>query len=294
MPAIIVLSLPLTVRCSKIKKDKNPCDTSADASSCGKAWDFNATTLVTSVTFNNLQTTINQHRSNSLIPVYISPYLEGTKLRFALIFKSVSNFKDYRIEVGLSTPDMTKRIERLNKKSFYVTFATTYSRNGGNFHIKVFQKMTAQPTSQVHLAQLETDYKSTARSNRALSVASLAVTQNAQGQLTYTTLYQQSDANTVVQCDLEFKNILRKVTKQKAKGFTLKSVDAYTVNDETRYCAVFTDQKIGECEFIFVHSYSEKDINDIAETHRNEGYRIVSVAVHSQRSFPLFMAVFKK
>ena len=229
-----------------------------------------------------------------MIPIYILPYLKGTDLHFAIIFKPVSNFRDYRIEVGLVTLDMTKRLERLNKKSFYPIFATSYSRNGKIFHVVVLQKMTTQPTSQLFLTQSEADYKASARKNRDLSVASLAVTQNAQGALAYTTLYQNSNEKTVVQCDLAFKNVLRKVNKQKEKGFTLKSVDTYTVNDETRYCAVFTDQKIGECDYIFVHSYSEKDINNIAVTHRSEGYRIVAVAVHSQRSFPLFMAVFKK
>lgn len=291
---LVIIVFSLIVRCSKIKKDKNPCEPSAGTTLCGKAWDFNATTLVTSINFDNLPETINQYRTNSLIPVYISPYLNGTGLYFAVIFKSVSNFRDYRIEIGLSTKAVTKRVEKLNKKNFYVTFATSYSQNRKIFHILVFQKMIAQPTSQLHLAQSEADYKSSARSNRDLSVTCLTVTINAGGALTYTTLYERSDEKTVVQCNLGFKNIIRKVTKQKNKGFTLKSVDTYMVNDETRYCAVFTNQTVGECDYIFMHSYGENDINDIAETHRNEGYRIVAVAVHSQRAFPLFMAVFKK
>ena len=273
---------------------KNPCDPLAGTTLCGKAWEFNPTTLVTSISLNNLETTINQHRSNNSIPVYVSPYLNGTDLYFAIVFKSVSNFRDYRIEVGLSTKAMTKRVNRLRRNSFYVTFVTSYSRNGKIFHVLVFRRMNAQPTSRLYLAQLEADYESSARSHRDLSVQSLTVTQNAEGNLTYTTLYERSDERTVVQCDLAFKNILRKVSKQKNKGFTLKSVDTYTVNDETRFCAVFTNQTIGECDYIFVHSYGERDINDIAATHRNEGYRIVAVAVHSQRSYPLFMAVFKK
>ena len=226
--------------------------------------------------------------------MYISPYLNGTDLHFAIIFKSVSNFRDYRIEVDLSTKAAKKKRNRFNGNGFYVTFVASYSRNGKIFHVLVFRRMAAQPTSELHLAQLEADYKSSARSNRDLSVTSLTVTQNAEGTLTYTTLYERSDERTVVHCDLAFKNILGKVGKQKNKGFTLKSIDTYTVNDETRFCAVFTNQTIGECDYIFVHSYSEKDINDIATTHRNEGYRIVAVAVHSQRSFPLFMVVFKK
>ena len=242
----------------------------------------------------NLKSTINNHRTRNLIPIHISVYLKGNELYITIIFKPVDNFRDYRIEFALDTQAMTTKVLNLAKKKFYPIFATSYHQNGKIFHIVVLQKMSSPPMSQLYLAQSEANYKLTSRSNRKLNVGSLAVTQNAQGTLNYTTLFVKSDAKTVVSCDLTFKNLLRKVNKQKNKEFTLKSIDTYTVNEETRFCAVFTDEAIGECEYIFVHSYSEKDIKNIAEAHRNDGYRIVAVVVHSQRSFPLFMAVFKK
>ena len=273
---------------------KMGCDPPAEIPLCGKPWTFNVTILVTSVRINNLKSTINNYRTRNLIPIYISPYLKGTDLYFAIIFKPVDDFRFYRIEFALDTQAMTTKVLNLAKKKFYPIFATSYHQNGNIFHVVVLQKMNSPPMSQFYLAQSEADYRSTSRSNRKLNVGSLAVTQNTQGTLNYTTLFVKSDAKTVVSCGLTFKNLLRKVNKQKNKGFTLKSIDTYTVNDETRFCAVFTDEAIGECEYIFVHSYSEKDIKDIAEAHRNDGYRIVVVVVHSQRSFPLFMAVFKK
>ena len=282
----------VTVNCKNIKKME--CDRPAEIPLCGKPWTCNVTILVTSVRINNLKSTINNHRTRNLIPIYISPYLKGTDLYFAIIFKPVDNFKFYRIEFALDTQAMTTKVLNLAKKKFYPIFATSYRQNGKIFHLVVLQRMSTPPMSQFYLAQSEADYMSTARSNRKLNVGSLAVTQNAQGTLNYTTLFVKSDAKTVISCDLTFKSLLRKVNKQKNKEFTLKSIDTYTVNDETRFCAVFTDEAIGECEYIFVHSYSEKDIKNIAEAHRNDGYRIVAVVVHSQRSFPLFMAVFKK
>ena len=159
------------------------------------------------------------------------------------------------------------------------------------------RKIKDSPMSLLNLVQSQSDYKSTSQSNRkdGYNVASMAVIQNAQGKLNYTTVYnRKSDEDTVVMCDLTFKGLLKRVNRQKKKGYTVKSIDTYTVKDETRFCAVFTNETIGECEYIFVHAHSEKDIMDIAKNYKNDGYHIVVVAVHSQRSFPLYMAVFKK
>jgi len=264
---------------------------------CGKPWDSQPTTLVTAISFKNLKKTLSQYESKFMMPSYISPYVKGNKLFFAFIFKPVDKVKDYKVEFGLDTAAMTERVQKLRKK-FYVVFATSYDRNGKIYHIVVLKrKMKKSPISLLNLAESQSDYKSTSRSNRkdGYNVASMAVIQNAQGKLNYTTVYdKKSDEDTVVVCDLTFKGLLKRVNRQKNKGYTVKSIDTYTVKDETRFCAVFTNEKIGECEYIFVHSHSEKDIMDIAKNYKNDGYHIVVVAVHSQRSFPLYMAVFKK
>ena len=84
------------------------------------------------------------------------------------------------------------------------------------------------------------------------------------------------------------------VQDQKSNGFQLVHISSYTIRSKTRYSAIFTNEKIGDCEYSFFHSYNEKDILKIAENHKQEDYRLTAVAVHSPSSFPLFMAVFRK
>ena len=282
-------------RCRKTKLKIN-CKPDDMTTLCGKPWECPVTTLVTSVSANNLKETINQYKSNKMIPSYVSPYVKGgrNKLFFAIIFKPVDRIRDYRFAIGLDTAAMTSEIERLNAKKFYVMYAVSYNQKGKILHIVVFQKMRTPPESNFYLAQSESQYRIDAKSNRRSCVKSLAITQKAQGSLNYTTLYEECDDKTTVICGLSFKGLLKRVNRQKNKGLTLKSISTYTVDDETRFCPVFTAEKVGECEYIFVHSYSEKEIRDIAESHKNDGYRIVVIVVHSQTSFPLFMAVFKK
>ena len=284
-------------RCRKTKLTIN-CKPDDMTTLCGKPWECPVTTLITSVSANNLKETINQYKSNKMIPSYVSPYVNGNgrrnKLFFAIIFKPVDRIRDYRITFDLDTAAMTSEIERLNAKKFYVIYAASYNQKGKILHIVVFRKMKAPLESNFYLAQSESQYRIDAKSNRRSCVKSLAITQKAQGSLNYTTLYEECDDKTKVLYGLSFKGLLRTVNRQKNKGSTLKSISTYTVDDETRFCPVFTDEKVGECEYIFVHSYSEKEIRDIAESHKNDGYRIVAIVVHSQTSFPLFMAVFKK
>ena len=276
------------------------CESDVSTTLCGKPWDCPVTTLVTSVSARNLQNTISEYQSNNMIPIYISPYFKGrrgNRLFFAIIFKPINRINNYRVVVGLNTTVTASEVERLNGRRYYVIFATLYyNRRGEILHIVVLQRMKAAPVSNFYLGQSESQYQMDAklRSNRRSSVMSLAVAQNDQGNLNYTTLYVKSSDKTVVFCGLNFRTLVRRVNRQRDRGFTLKSISTYTVNDETLFCAVFTNEKIGECEYIFVHSYSEKEINDIAESHKNDGYRIVVIVVHSQTSFPLFMAVFKK
>ena len=275
------------------------CGSDDSTTLCGKPWECPVTTLITSVSANKLKRTIEEYWSNKMIPSYISPYVRGRRNRlfFAIIFKPVDRInRDYRIAFGLNTADVEREIEGRNSKRFYVIYAASYNQGGEILHIVVFQKMKTAPVSNFYLAQSEAQYKMDAnlRTNRRSCVKCLAITQDAQGNLNYTTLYKKCDDKTAVFCGLNFKNLLKRVNRQKNKGFTLKSISTYTVDDETQFCAVFTDEKVGECEYIFVHSYSENEIRDIAESHKNDGYRIVVIVVHSQTSFPLFMAVFKK
>ena len=284
-------------RCRKTRL-KDYCESGGSTTLCGKSLEGPVTTLVTSVNANKLKKIINEYWSNKTIPSYISPYVKGkrNKLFFAIIFKTVDRIKDYRVAFGLNTVDMEREIERLNAKRFYVMYAASYNQKGEILHIVVFQKMKTAPESNFYLAQSKAQYEMDAnlRTNRRSCVESLAITQDAQGSLNYTTLYKKCDDKTAVFCGLNFKSLSRRVNRQKNKGFTLKSISTYTVDDETLFCAVFTDEKVGECEYIFVHSYSENEIRDIAESLKNDGYRIVVIVVHSQTSFPLFMAVFKK
>ena len=284
-------------RCRKTKL--KGCESDDSTALCGKPWESPVTTLITSVNANRLKSTIDQYWSNKMIPSYVSPYVKGkrNKLFFAIIFKPVDRInRDYRIAYDLNTADMESEIERLKRKKFYVICVTSYIRKGVILHLVVFQKMKAAPASNFYLARSEAQYNIDARlrANRRSCVKSLSITQDAEGSLNYTTLYKQCDDKTAVSCGLTFRGLLRRINRQKNRGFTLQSISTYTVDGETLYCAVFTDEKVGDCEQNFVHSYSENEIRDIAESHKNDGYRIVAIVVHSQTSFPLFMAVFKK
>ena len=285
-------------RCRKTKLI-DYCASDDSTKLCGKPWECPVTTLITSVNANKLKKTIEEYWSNKMIPSYISPYVKGrrNKLFFAIIFKPVDRIsRDYRIAFDLNTADMEREIEEQNGKRFYEIYAASYNQKGEILHIVVFQKMKTPPASNFYLAQSKAQYEMNAnlRTNRRSCVKSLAITQDAQGSLNYTTLYKNCDDKTAVFCGLNFKNLLKRVNRQRNKGFTLKSISTYTVDDETQFCAVFTNEKVGECEYTFVHSFSENEIRDIAESHKNDGYRIVAIVVHSQTSFPLFMAVFKK
>ena len=229
-----------------------------------------------------------------MIPTFVSPYMKGNRLFFSIIFKPVDRISNYKVVHGLNTAAMATEIEKMNGNGFYVVYATSYNQKGEILHIVVFQRMKAPTESNFYLAQSASEYRRRVRTNRDSCVQSLAVTQNAQGGLNYTTLYKQCDHQTTVLCGLTSNNLVRRINRQRNKGFKLIEISAYTVNEETEFCAVFSDEKIGECEYTFVHSYGEEEINNIAKDHKKDGYRIVAIVVHSQTSFPLFMAVFKK
>ena len=270
----------------------NHCESPDATKLCGKPWDCPETTLVTSIS--NLRRTINRQRSDNMIPTFVSPYMKGRRLFFAIIFKPVDRASNYRVVQGLDTAAMEAEIETMNGNRFYVVYATSYIQKGKILHLVVFQRMNTPTESNFYLAQSESDYRRRVRTNRGSCVESLAVTQNAQGSLNYTVLYKQCDDNTAVLCGLTSNNLVRRINRQRNRGFKLTDISAYTISDETQFCAVFSDEKIGECEYTVVHSFSEEEINNIAKDHKKDGYRIVAIVVHSQTSFPLFMAVFKK
>ena len=139
-----------------------------------------------------------------MIPLYISPYVKGGEVYFAIIFKPITNVKNYKFVIGLGATAMEKKVRAWNSKRFYEEFATSYSQNRKIYFIVVLRRMATRPELKSHLAQSVARYRATSKSYSGFAVVSMALTRNVIGILIYTSLYEKSDVKTIVMCDLTF------------------------------------------------------------------------------------------
>ncbi|XP_065900631.1 uncharacterized protein [Dysidea avara] len=264
---------------------------------CGRPWDHPPTVLYPAVRQSRLTRIIRNQASSNLVPSYISPYVKGDETHFAIIYKQVDNVKDYQVVFDIDTATAESTVKDMAAKKIYVVCATSYYVGDTLYHIIVFSKMRGGADVQVYFEQ---NGRRNSRSNSSaysdgLSLAYRTITIDAKGRRRFTTLYRRNnDIQTVEFDDLGFRGLRRMVNQQKKNGFQLVHISSFTVKSRTRYSTIFTNEKIGDCEYVFFHSYQEKDIGDIADSLKQDGFRMTAVAVHSQSSVPLFMAVFRK
>jgi len=273
------------------------CD--PDPQLCGEPWKYPPTVLYSSVRISGLARNIRSRaRRNNMVPSYISPYVKENETHFAIIYKEVDNVKDYKIVFDIDTATAVATVKEMAADNFYAVCATSYYVGDTLYHIIVFSKMISGGNVQVFFDQTGGTYTRNNASANAdgLSLACRTVIINARGRRRYTTLYRRNKdgVQTVEYDDLGFRGLIRTVRQQKQNGFQLAHVSSITVKSRTRYSAIFTNEKIGDCEFCFLHTYNERDIDDIAKNHREGNFRMTAVAMHSPSSFPLFMGVFKK
>ena len=267
---------------------------------CGRPWECPPTVLHSSVKQSRLSRNIRNRASNNLVPSYISPYVKRNETHFAIIYKEVDNVKDYQVVFDIDTATAESTVEEMAANNYQVVYATSYYVGDTLYHIIVFCKMGKAQGANVR-TYFDQSIRINTRNNESaiadrLSLAYRTTTIDARGRRRYTTLYRRNRRRiqTVEFHDLGFRGLRRMVNQQKREGFQLVHISSFTIRSRTRYSAIFTNEKIGDCEYNFYHSLSEKDITDIAESHKKDGFRMTAVAVHSPSSFPLFMAVFRK
>jgi len=247
---------------------------------------------------NKLSRNIRVRRRNNLVPSHISPYVKANETHFAIIYKEVEDASDYMVVFDVDTATAVSTVKEKAKTNFYAVCASSYYVGDKLYHIIVFQKMTSGADVRVYFDQPgRTNTKNSNSANSAgLSLTCRTITINSKGKRRFTTLYRRRDDNiqTVEFDNLGFIGLRGMIQDQKSNGFQLVHISSYTTRSKTRYSAIFTNEKIGDCEYSFFHSYNEKDILEITENHKQEDYRLTAVAVHSPSSFPLFMAVFRK
>jgi len=226
--------------------------------------------------------------------------VKRNETHFAIIYKEVDNVKDYQVVFDIDTATAESTVEEMAANNYQVVCATSYYVGDTLYHIIVFSKMGKAQGANVR-TYFDQSIRINTRNNESanadgLSLAYRTTTIDARGRRRYTTLYRRNRRRiqTVEFDDLGFRGLQRMINQQKQEGFQLVHISSFTIRSRTRYSAIFTNEKIGDCEYNFYHSLSEKDITDIAESHKKDGFRMTAVAVHSPSSFPLFMAVFRK
>jgi len=278
-------------------QDIDPCSP-PKPEQCGKPWKYPPTVLHSSVRISRLSRNIRNRANNNLVPFYISPYVKDDETHFAIIYKEVDNVKDYQVVFDINTATAESIVEEMAANNYRVVCVTSYYVGNILYHIIVFSKMTGGANVRAYFDQFGRTY---ARNNASanddgFSLAYRTIIIDARGRRRYTTLYRRSNdgVQTVEYEDIGFRRLRRMINQQEWNGFRLEHISSFTVKSRTRYSAIFTNERIGDCEYNFYHSLSEKDITDIAESHKQDGFRMTAVAVHSPSSFPLFMAIFKK
>ena len=267
---------------------------------CGRPWEFPPTVFYPSIRHSRLSRNIRTRARINLVPSYISPYVKQNETHFAMIYKEVDNVKDYQTVVDIDTATAQSTVEEMAANNYQVVCTTSYYVGDTLYHTIVFSKMGRAQGANVR-AYFDQSVRLNTRNNESaiadrLSLAYRTITIDARGRRRYTTLYRRNRRRiqTVEFDDLGFRGLQRMINQQKQEGFQLVHISSFTIRSRTRYSAIFTNEKIEDCEYVFFHSYNEKDIEGIAENHKQDGFRMTAVAVHSPSSFPLFMAVFKK
>ena len=264
---------------------------------CGRPWDHPPTVLYPSVRQSRLSRNIRGRSKSGLVPSYISSYVKDDETHFAIIYKKVEDSQNYQVVFDIDTATAESTVTNMAAENYQAVSATSYYVGDSLYHIIVFHQTTDGADVGLYLDQSGSTYSRTNKTAVAdgLSLVDRTITINSRGRRRYTTLYKRnSGIKTVEFNDLGFRGLRRMVNQQQRNGFKLAHVSSVTQGKRTRYSAIFTDEMIGDCEYNFFHSLSEKDITDIAASQREDGFSLTAVAVHSPSSFPLFMAVFKK
>ena len=293
LPCVLItcLSFSFIVRCRSFE----PCSP-PEPEQCGRPSECPPTELYPSVRHNRLSRNMLRRSKTNLVPSFISPYVKGNETHFAIIYKRVDNVNDYQVMFDIDTATAESTVKDMAANNYQVVCATYYVGDT-LYHIIVFSKMRGGADVQVFFD--ETGSRNSRNNESAIadgsSLAYRTITINSRGRRRYTTLYRRNnDIQTVEFDNLGFRGLRRMVNQQKKNGFQLVHVSSVTVRRRTRYSAIFTNEKIRDCEYVFYHSLNEKDIAGIAESQKQDGFRMTTVAVHSPSSFPLFMAVFRK
>ena len=224
--------------------------------------------------------------------------MKENETHFAIVYKEVEDASDYIVVFDVDTATAESTVKEMADESFYVVCVASYYVGDKLYHIIVFLKITGGADVRVYFDQ--SGRTNTRNSNSAnsvgLSLTYRTITINSRGKRRYTTLYRRRDNNiqTVEFDDLGFRGLRGMVQDQKSNGFQLVHISSFTTKSRTRYSVIFENEKIGDCEYRFLHSYNMTDVIEIAKNHRQVDYHLTAIAVHTPSSFPLFMAVFKK
>jgi len=267
---------------------------------CGRPWDYEATELLSSVKHNSLTEVINNYKMGNWIPSFISPYVRGGELYFAVIFKNVNNASDYEVVLDIDSNKKAKSVVKdMTTSNYRITLATSYYLNGTLYHMMVFFKVSDVDNTEIRIRfrQPKSSYKKYNESaiRDGLSLVSRRVTVSPRGKNRYTTIFSENDGFKTFEYDgLTSETVVNTINEQRRRNHYLVHIDMYTFKEGIRYSAIFTDEEIGECEEKVVSGYNQAEIEAIAASNTNDGFLMTAVVAQTQSSFPLFLGVFRK